>query len=97
MKKLLIFYAIVTVSGLLFPSIGFSQDRLVLVTGRVTDFVTGEPIDGAVIRSSGVGTAISQSGEYELLQVPGTWLLSVSQRGTMLMPHKLKLFRVLRF
>ena len=52
-----------------------------LVAGEVDDLVSGNPIDGAVIISSGVGAAISTRGEYILSEIPGSWTISSSKES----------------
>ena len=54
---------------------------LVLITGAVTDLVTGEGIDGVSIRTNGGGSSISTGGEYDLYQKPGTWTLEAHADG----------------
>jgi hypothetical protein len=52
-----------------------------IVRGKVRDRVTGSGIDGAVIRSSGVGATISTHGEYLLSEIPGSWTLQARKSG----------------
>ncbi len=44
-----------------------TEQKLILIDGRVTDKVTGEPVSGAVVRTSnGRKTTTNQSGRYSL-------------------------------
>ena len=54
---------------------------LVLITGRVANLLTFEPIDGAFITTSGGGAAISVGGIYDLYQIPGTWTMEAIADG----------------
>lgn len=53
-----------------------------LITGAVTDLATGEPIEGAVISTNGIGYAISDAeGNYYLNEMAGTWVMETRAEG----------------
>ena len=52
-----------------------------IVRGTIKDKVTLEPIDGAIITTSGVGATISVNGEFFLVEVPGSWTLKARANG----------------
>ena len=58
-----------------------NQGLTAVVRGRVRDRVSGDSVNGAVIRSSGVGATISTRGEYILSEIPGSWALRARKRG----------------
>ena len=66
---------------ILSPPSTFGAELLVLITGKVQDKVTLEPIDGAFITTSGGGATISVGGKYDLYTIPGTWTLEASADG----------------
>ncbi len=65
---------------ILSPPGTFGAGLLILITGKVQDKVTLEPIDGALITCGGA-SAISMGGEYDLYMIPGTWTLEASADG----------------
>jgi len=67
--------------GSVLTQINISAALTAAVTGTIKNKVTLEPIDGAVIRSSGIGATISKNGEYMLSEVPGTWTLEALAGG----------------
>ena len=66
---------------ILSPPSTFGAELLILITGKVQDKVTLEPIDGAFITTSGGGATISVGGKYDLYTIPGTWTLEASADG----------------
>jgi sugar lactone lactonase YvrE len=52
-----------------------------IVAGKVKDADSGNTIDGAVIRSTGVGHTISTHGEYLLSEIPGNWSMTAEKNG----------------
>ena len=53
-----------------------------LITGTVTDLVTGYPIEGAGVSTNGVGYDISDvEGKYYIHEIPGTWVMEVHANG----------------
>lgn len=52
-----------------------------MIAGTIKDEVTLEPIDGAIITTTGVGATISVSGVYTLNEIPGTWTLTARASG----------------
>jgi hypothetical protein len=54
---------------------------LVLITGSITDVVSGAGIDGAWITIDGGGATFSSSGTYYLYQKPGPWLMQARAEG----------------
>ena len=65
---------------ILSPPSTFGAELLILITGKVQDKVTLEPIDGALITCGGA-SAISIGGKYDLYTIPGTWTLEASADG----------------
>jgi hypothetical protein len=51
------------------------------VAGKVRDLISGEPINGAVIKSSGLGEDRSSHGQYFLEEIPGRWTLRARAKG----------------
>jgi hypothetical protein len=52
------------------------------VTGTVRNSVTGDGIDGAVIKSlRGVGRGISVNGEYQFYEYPGNYTITATKNG----------------
>jgi hypothetical protein len=56
-------------------------DPLVLIAGNVEEEGTTNDIDGAVITTTGGGSAISVAGEYEFTQKPGSWNMDAFASG----------------
>ena len=56
-------------------------DPLVLIAGKVEEEGTQDDIDGAVITSTGGGSAISVGGEYEFTLKPGSWWMDAFAYG----------------
>jgi hypothetical protein len=52
-----------------------------MIAGTIKDEVTLEPIDGAIITTTGIGATISVSGVYTLNEIPGTWTLKARAFG----------------
>lgn len=53
-----------------------------LITGTVTDLVTGYPIEGAEVSTNGLGYDISDvEGKYYIHEIPGTWVMEVHANG----------------
>jgi hypothetical protein len=47
-----------------------------IVAGKVKDRISGKSIEGAIIKSTGVGSAIStRGGQYLLPEIPGNWTM----------------------
>ena len=65
---------------ILSPPSTFGAELLILITGKVQDKVTLEPIDGALITCGGA-SAISIGGKYDLYTIPGTWTLEANADG----------------
>jgi hypothetical protein len=65
---------------ILSPPSTFGAELPILITGKVQDKVTLEPIDGALITCGGA-SAISIGGKYDLYTIPGTWTLEASADG----------------
>jgi TonB-dependent receptor len=74
------FYAVFTL--LLFPLIGFSQQR-VLVVGKVIDDETRQPLSGTLISvlETGNGVPAELDGTYQVIVPPGTYHLVFSYTG----------------
>lgn len=52
-----------------------------IVSGYVRCTTSSQDVDGAVIRSSGVGATVSSRGEYILSEIPGSWTLTARKTG----------------
>ncbi len=67
---------------LFFLSASFLLSAQGVVTGRVTDAVTGEPLSGAAVYvRPGLGTTTGYEGTYQLVLPPGAYLLHITFVG----------------
>lgn len=62
-------------------SVGSFQGVTATVRGSVRCSINSKNVDGAMIRSTGIGATVSNNGQYLMSELPGDWTVTVTKTG----------------
>ena len=71
----------ITSIGSIAGNVFFAQSLPSKVSGKIRDLISGGPINGAIITTSGGGATRSTRGQYSLSEIAGKWTMRAKADG----------------